>query len=314
MDKRSPGGSDSIARLSGRALHAHGSLRIERELLSPDDPLFGDPGPASRHALLFARSAFWVEPSGEARFVADPNMVTLCPQGQEDRFQPIDAEGLDAVRIAPGPELLATALAELGLDVGPSGPFTCRQVPVDGRTCLLLGALVRTLETRPRATQELIERAALQILLRCLVHMPTVGEGTRTFQTTGRAALAERAREILNRRSTEGLSAERIAREVGCSPFHLTRLFRERFDLPLQAYRNQLRVRAALHRLLAGDGRTEDLGELAVRLGYSGHSHLTSHFSRSFGLPPSWARGTWSPDRLAALVTRVSSTSAVAVR
>ena len=75
-----------------------------------------------------------------------------------------------------------------------------------------------------------------------------------------------------------------LARSFGCSPFHLSRVFRETAGVSLRRYVQQLRARVAADRLARG---ARDLTELALDLGYSDHSHLTNAFRREWGLPPS---------------------------
>ena len=69
--------------------------------------------------------------------------------------------------------------------------------------------------------------------------------------------------------------------------FHLARVFKARTGFSLHAYRNQLRLRAALERL-AEPG--VDLIDIALDLGFSSHSHFTDTFRRSFGKTPSVVR------------------------
>jgi len=69
--------------------------------------------------------------------------------------------------------------------------------------------------------------------------------------------------------------------------FHLARMFRSRTGFSLHAYRNQLRLRAALERLRDPG---VDLIDIALDLGFSSHSHFTETFRRSFGKTPSAVR------------------------
>lgn len=62
--------------------------------------------------------------------------------------------------------------------------------------------------------------------------------------------------------------------------------FRAELGTTLRAYRLQLRIAIALHRLAAGD----DLAALAAELGFASHAHFTGTFSRLLGMPPRSAR------------------------
>jgi AraC-like DNA-binding protein len=78
-----------------------------------------------------------------------------------------------------------------------------------------------------------------------------------------------------------------LARRVYASPFHLARVFRERTGFSVHGYQTQLRLRLALDALHDGC----EIGDLALELGFSSHSHFTSAFRASFGRPPSAVRG-----------------------
>jgi AraC family transcriptional regulator len=95
---------------------------------------------------------------------------------------------------------------------------------------------------------------------------------------------AEQTRLLLCEHFAENLGLEEIAREVHASTFHLARIFRRETGLAIHQYRNRLRLRGALERLV--DQKT-DLTALALRLGFSSHSHFSDAFRRAFGVAPS---------------------------
>jgi AraC-like DNA-binding protein len=99
--------------------------------------------------------------------------------------------------------------------------------------------------------------------------------------------LVEAARDVIARRITDDLSLTEIASEVQSSVFSLARAFKARTGFSMHAYRNQLRLRAALERM-----RDPDCGltDIAIDLGFSSHSHFTETFRRAFGRPPSLVR------------------------
>jgi AraC-like DNA-binding protein len=99
--------------------------------------------------------------------------------------------------------------------------------------------------------------------------------------------VVEEAKALLTARYNERLTLDEVGRAVNVSPFHLARSFRRHTGSTLHEYRTQLRLRAALDRLTAGD---EDLVVIARAVGYSSHSHLTASFRRVFGVPPSRVR------------------------
>ena len=97
----------------------------------------------------------------------------------------------------------------------------------------------------------------------------------------------EDARGVLARHFRRNTSLSEIARTVGASVFHLSRVFHRRTGFSLHQYRNHLRMRAALEHL--SDTRV-DLSALALSLGFSSHSHFSEAYRRTFGCTPSASR------------------------
>ncbi|MEU5783677.1 helix-turn-helix domain-containing protein [Micromonospora lupini] len=99
--------------------------------------------------------------------------------------------------------------------------------------------------------------------------------------------LADQAREVLaNSGFTIGL--DEVARQVGSSPHHLSRVFQRMTGSSLTAYRNRLRVRAVLDTLAEADGRP--LGALASEYGFADQAHLTRVVREQVGHPPARLR------------------------
>ncbi|WP_406037925.1 AraC family transcriptional regulator [Micromonospora sp. NBC_00898] len=99
--------------------------------------------------------------------------------------------------------------------------------------------------------------------------------------------LADRAREVLVT-SDFALGLAEVAREVGTSPHHLSRVFQRVTGSSLTAYRNRLRVRAVLDTLAEPDARP--LGALASEYGFADQAHLTRVVRDQVGHPPARLR------------------------
>lgn len=91
-----------------------------------------------------------------------------------------------------------------------------------------------------------------------------------------------RAREILQERYADNLGLETLAAEVGLSPWHLNRVFRESMGLAPHAYQNQLRLTRAKVLLTAH----QSLVEVAAQVGYADQAHFSRQFKRAFGVTP----------------------------
>ena len=97
----------------------------------------------------------------------------------------------------------------------------------------------------------------------------------------------------LNERLEDPPRLAELAALCGCSPFHLSRVFRVVMGVGLREYSRRLRARAAAERLARG---ASDLTRLGLALGYSDHSHFTNSFRREWGLPPSRFRARLRPN------------------
>ena len=78
-----------------------------------------------------------------------------------------------------------------------------------------------------------------------------------------------------------------IAKDVGATPRHLSRLFMAATGLPPTHFRDRLRLYRA-HQLVVGS--TQRMTQIAVACGFSDASHFTRHYVRVHGHPPSEAR------------------------
>jgi AraC-like DNA-binding protein len=93
------------------------------------------------------------------------------------------------------------------------------------------------------------------------------------------------AQEILERRYREPLRLDDLACEVGLSPFHLCRQFRRQTGWTIHRYLTHLRIAEGLERLSRAPRCS--LLELALDLGFDGHSHFSDVFRRLVGRSPS---------------------------
>jgi AraC-like DNA-binding protein len=168
-------------------------------------------------------------------------------------------------------------------------PFTFTHGPSDPDTYLRQRTVFQHVSREQHADRLFVEEAVLSIL-GDVTRLAYARQGVKRPVRTRRRRdvdLVESARDVIARRFTENLSLSEVAREAESSVFHLARVFKARTGLSLHAYRNQLRLRAALERL-AQPGL--ELIDIALDLGFSSHSHFTDTFRRSFGKTPSAVR------------------------
>jgi AraC family transcriptional regulator len=93
-----------------------------------------------------------------------------------------------------------------------------------------------------------------------------------------------RVRELVDTFLDSELSVERMAAEVGISPFHFSRLFRTTFGMPPYRYVLQMRIARAAHLLRAERQRT--VADIALDVGFASQAHLTHAFKSHMGQTP----------------------------
>ena len=126
---------------------------------------------------------------------------------------------------------------------------------------------------------DLVRRAAAQ-------RYDKVRTYSRRTTASARRQLVSDACEVLHL-SQQTISLVALADAVGCSPFHLSRVFREITGRTIPQYRRQLRVHDAVSHIAAG---ANDLAGIAAAAGFADHSHMTRSIVAQFGATPSRLR------------------------
>jgi AraC family transcriptional regulator len=266
-------------------------VRVGRWRCPADNPIFYDSGPASDTLFVFPREGVWIQHEGADPFVADANTVTYYNKGQAYSREKLSARGDYCEWFAVAPEAVVETLAahEPEAIERPEAPFRFSHGPSDAESYLRQRMVFEHVSQEPRADRLFVEEAVLSIL-GDVTRLAYAHQGIRTAPRTRPRRdvdLVEAARDVIARRFKQDLSLSDIASEIDSSVFHLARVFKARTGFSLHAYRNQLRLRAALERIA---DRDVDLIDIALDLGFSSHSHFTETFRRCFGRTPSAVR------------------------
>jgi AraC family transcriptional regulator len=267
-------------------------VRVGRWRCPADHPVFLDSGPTPDALFVFPREGVWIEHEGRDPFVADANTVTYYNKGQLYRRRKLSVRGDQCEWFAVAPAAIADTLSayEPAAIDRPDSPFPFTHGPSDPQSYLRQRLVFHHVSAEPSPDRLFVEEAVLSIL-GDVTRLAYAHDGPRPKARPRRrdVDLVEAARDVIASRFTENLSLSDIASEIGSSVFHLARIFKARTGFSLHAYRNQLRLRAALERL---QETGVDLTEIALDLGFSSHSHFTETFRRSFGMTPSVVRET----------------------
>lgn len=94
---------------------------------------------------------------------------------------------------------------------------------------------------------------------------------------------AEKVSCLLRENLAEPLTLAVLGRRVGCSPFHLSRIFSQETGQTITAHLRELRLERAAELLRTGAG---NVTEAAFAVGYNSLSHFTVAFRERFGCCP----------------------------
>jgi AraC family transcriptional regulator len=235
--------------------------------------------------VVTRRGAWELSIDGEPR-LADPVTATLWNRGAYRVRHPVG--GGDQCTVFRLTATGTRALRELAPSCGSRlllQTFAHRTRPLDGQGYLLhRRALANAARSGGAADPLAVEEPGLAFL-----RLLSVGAMSQAETPSGQEAsrYVDRARDILARDFRQRLTLGGIAREVLCSPFHLSRLFRRATGVTLYRAVVRLRLREGLERLL---DEPEQVATIALAVGFASHSHFTDAFRAEFGCPPSQAR------------------------
>ncbi len=203
----------------------------------------------------------WILPPGhphEVRFDRDAGMVVLY------------LELVWANEIAPGAIVTAS--------VRPLSDYVFRD-PLIGELVMAFSDECSRASLPSRHHVAALGAALGARLLRAQVYPPPGKQGAACLT---REALA-RVEGFIAEHLHEKLSLAMLAREGRFSPDHFSRLFRGSTGLSPERYLLHARLLRARELLRTGD---YTVSEVAHRVGFCDHSHLTTQFKRKFGSPP----------------------------
>ncbi len=153
-------------------------------------------------------------------------------------------------------------------------------------------ALWQELEQRSPAGKLYAHTAAQMLAIHLLRHYMS-GGGTIEEPARGLThPQMKRVLDIVQDQLSQDLSVEALARQIGFSPYHFARLFRQTTGESPHQFVLRQRIERA-QRLLTEGGMS--LAHVAMESGFADQSHLTRVFKRHLGLTPRayrWDRST----------------------
>lgn len=262
------------------------------------NPMFRDSGPIERAIFVFPRTSVVIRHVDKPPFTTDTCTVTYYNRGQRYTREPVDPRGDRCEWFAIRPDVLLDVLSAYEPEAGerPTEPFSRPSGPSDAESYAAQRTIVRHIQHGDAPDPLAVEESVVAIL----DHLLTLGRDRPSPADGGGLALA--VRRYLAEHFTDATSLEDIAGAVDCSVFHLCRVFREETGTTIHRYRHQLRLRRSLELVAEPDS---DLTDVALRLGFSSHSHFTAAFRKAFRTTPSEFRRRPSLGRIQELAAEL---------
>jgi AraC-like DNA-binding protein len=232
---------------------------------------------------------------GRRSATADVNQAVFFSKGSSYRVShPADCGDRGTVFVV-SPRVLNDIVRELdpSVDERPDWPFPFVDGPCETRIFWRHREIVQRLENADREPLEPIWADVTVLQLMADLLGAAFARSGKPLRHKRRGTeddhidRTEAAKSYLATHLSERVTLDDVASAVHASPFHLARVFQERTGVPVHRYLTRLRLRVALDRLANG---AKDLTALALKLGFSSHSHFTDSFRREFGRSPSEVR------------------------
>ncbi len=237
---------------------------------------------AGRGKFQGAEEQPWTMEPGSMVIAAAPRRQNLERMGEErHRFVVLEMRRTWVSRwLAPGTNEVRTAVRKF-IEAPRSGGPLCEVRPMTPQITQLASDVLQP-PAAPAAWTCWHHAKALEMVSCALF----VTEEAELFcERTKRVSRerVERVREILLADIENPPSLTELGRRVGCSPFYLSRIFRQETGITISACLRRARLERAAE-LLRGGG--SNVTEAAMTVGYSSLSHFSKAFAEAFGCCP----------------------------
>jgi len=207
--------------------------------------------------------------------IGEPNLSLILPAGRPYRVShPVTAED-DCLVMEYSAGSFHDVLESVLLSASP-GTHSFLSLPAIAARNLICYRLAQNVAS----TLE-VEETGLALLSYVLQH--SRGDGKPGRRSSKLPRQIDVAKVVLLMHPEKNWSLTALARLLDCSPFYLTRTFREYVGVPLHRYQLHTRLAKSIDLLLDSN---QDLITIALSLGFSSHSHFTSSFRQLVGVTP----------------------------
>lgn len=242
-----------------------------------------DPGPLpvseieaeDAFGVSYPRTGVYVHRTPRGEVVVDPTVAVFRNRGDEHRTTHPTVDGDRNTDLQFPVEVVSPMLDS-------QERFRVASIPISEAIAARHRRLLGLIRGGHASALEIGEEALA--LVGSTHHLPPFPDVARHHRP-----IIDEARQYLAWRFRDDLDLVEIARAVGVSPFHLSRMFKRATGRSLTNYRTALHIRFVIDQLTDG---AADLGRIAVEAGFYDHAHMTNTVRRHLGDSPSRIR-TW---------------------
>lgn len=275
---------------ASRIIYNGAFLRIGQFRRGPKHPEFNGPHWIGGTLMVFPRTSVTITHAGKEPVLADPNTVMFYNDKQiysrgklSEQGDLCEWFGIDHRRIAD-----AIRPFHPQVDDHPCTPFEFTHGPSDSISYLMQRMVIDHILNYSLPDHLFIEETVLSVLHRVAVNSYRQrGISAQRGTPAHEREIVNAIREILAKQFNQNISLEQIAAQLNYSPFHLCRIFQKHTGQSIHQYLKHLRLRISLDYVTQSG---MDLTNLALKIGFSSHSHFTEAFRKTFGMPPSAMR------------------------
>lgn len=265
-------------------------IKIGQFVCPATAPNFSDTGPIRYGPIVvFPRTGVEITHAGHAPMVADPNIVVFYNDGQEYKRGKVSPYGDRCDWFAFDPAIVREIVSQFDPPTSDSerNLFRVTHGPSTAEVYFQQRLVVEHILNHPHPNILFVEETALNLLEQVVTNAYAAQhQHPRRKSDTLRAHadLVHSAKRMIAVHFDEDLTLDDIAGALYVSPYHLCRIFRQQTGNTLHHYLTQIRLRASLESVADG---AQEVTTIALGLGFSSHSHFTSAFRQTFGMPPS---------------------------
>ncbi len=254
--------------------------------------------------VVFPRTAVNIRQSHHRPVIANPNTVVFYDAFQPYQRRVIDPRGDRCEFFAVSPELLEEVLSATNSSTVKlsSRFFDQASAPCDSKNYISQRSLLSYVLTDPEPDRLFVEESLMSILNRVLAGAAQFQRRRPSNESPAHRrhlSCVDSAKEFISLNHQRPITLELIAENVGCSVYHLCRIFKAHVGYTIHQYLSQYRLRSSIERVIGFGNR--QLTKVALDYCFASHSHFSNSFRKAFGLSPKQFRQT-HPARLLTMI------------